>query len=317
MQAHDTIWVVSDGAAGNELQALALSSALAEMPPTVLRLRAQWPWSWLAPQFAPVLLVDDWIPTLTGPWPAIAIGAGRIGAAALLSIRRNSGGSTRTIQILDPRIRTSRFDVVIAPRHDQLSGANVLSIDGSLHAIDDQWIAKESAANPEFAELESPRRVVLIGGPRRDVVFGAAQIDALAASLAQDRQKRGGSVTLIGSRRTPLSWRTRLLAALGPIERSWFSANDGDNPYRAALASGDVFFVTADSVNMQSEALGTGCPVYSLGAVAVNSKIGQFQREMIDSGRVRMPTAQIDHWTYSPLRELHRITTQVRQMLVA
>ena len=308
------IWVVSDGAAGNELPALALANALGRAPPRVLRLRARWPWQHLAPQWAPVVPATAWLPELLcAPWPELAIGAGRTGAAALLSIARASGGRARTLQILDPRIAPSKFDLVIAPAHDRLRDPNVLSIEGSLHAIDDACLQRERAADSALGALPSPRLILLIGGPRRGVGFGRDEIERLAAVVARWRRETAGSVILIGSRRTPAPWAESLREAVPEPARVWFSPVDGTNPFRGALAWGDVFVVTADSVNMQSEALGTGRPVYSLGKAS--GKLGAFQNTLIESGRLRALEQSIESWNYEPLRELARILPAVRKHL--
>ncbi len=309
-----TTWIVSDGAAGNELQALALAQALGREP-RVLRLHARWPWGALAPQWAPVVPVSAWRPEpLSAPWPALAIGAGRTGAAALLTVAKASGGQTRTVQILDPRVPPERFDAVIAPAHDRLDAPNVIAIDGSLHAIDDDWLGRERVAHAEIGALPGPRLVVLIGGPRRQVEFGQAELDRLAAVLGQWGERQG-SVVLIGSRRTPAAWAAAMRARVGAVARLWFDERDGANPYRGALAWGDHFIVSADSVNMTSEALGTGRPVHALGTVNPASKPGRFQRSQADAGRLRSFTGDLDEWSYAPLRELTRILPRVREML--
>jgi len=306
-----TTWIVSDGAAGNELQALALARGLGIDAPRVLRLRARWPWAALAPQWAPVVPASAWTPEpLSAPWPRLAIGAGRTGAAALMSIGKASAGATRSVQILDPRVAPASFDLVIAPTHDRLVAPNVIVIDGSLHAIDEAWLARERAAHAEVGALPGPRLVVLVGGPRRRTEFGGAEIERLAATIANWRTRKG-SVLLIGSRRTPAAWTEALHARVGAVEHSWFNDQDGANPYRGALAWGDTFIVTGDSVNMHSEALGTGKPVYSLGSVDPTSKPGRFRRSQIDAGRLRMLEGPIESWRYAPLRELARILPAV------
>ena len=300
MSDPNTTWIVTDGAAGNELQALALAHGLG-VEPRVLRLSARWPWSVLAPQWGPVVPASAWKPEpLSGPWPELAIGAGRMGAAALLSIAKASAGRTQTVQILDPRVPPARFDLVIAPAHDRLDAPNAIAIDGSLHAIDDDWLARERAAHAHLGALPGPRLVVLIGGPRRQVGFGQTELDALSAALAQ-WSVRQGSVILIGSRRTPALWADVLRARFSPAATIWFGERDGPNPYRGALAWGETFIVSADSVNMQSEALGTGKPVYSLGTDIPTSKPGRFQHSQIEAGRLRTFAGAFEAWSYAPL----------------
>ena len=311
-----TIAVVSDGAAGNELQALALAGVLSSEPPRIWQLQPGWPFSALVPQFAPVLAPQQWRPALTGdPWPDVAVGAGRIGAAALLTLKRASGGRTRTVQILDPRIDPARFDLVIAPAHDRLFGANVISVEGSLHAINAAWLARERLAGVLLRRLSGPRTVVLIGGQRRGVTIDRRTFVRLAHALDNWRLRDAGSLIVIGSRRTPVAWARRARRMFASADVLWFAASDGDNPYRGALAWGDRFIVTADSVNMQSEALATGKPVFSLCESVPTGKLGRFHRALVESGRLRPLRNDPVAWSYPPLRELERIAPLIRERL--
>lgn len=316
MKPAPSIAVVSDGAAGNELQALALAGALGGTSPRIWQLQPGWPYSALVPQFAPVLAPQQWRPPLNeSPWPDIAIGAGRIGAAALLTLKRASGGQTRTVQILNPRIDPARFDLVIAPAHDRLFGSNVISVEGSLHAIDAAWLARERLAGAHLRRLHGPRTVVLVGGHRRGVSIDRRSFVRLAQALEHWRLRDPGSLLVIGSRRTPKAWIRRLRRMFASADVLWFTASDGDNPYRGALAWGDRFIVTADSVNMQSEALATGKPVYSLCESVPTGKLGRFHRALVDSGRLRPLHKDPANWSYPPLRELERITPLLRERL--
>lgn len=316
MELAPSIAVLTDGAAGNELQALALAHALSGEPPRVWRLRARWPYSALAPRFAPVLAPSAWMPPLMqDPWPELAVGCGRMGAAALLTIARASGGRTRTLQILDPRIDTGRYDVVIAPAHDQLAGANVIAIEGSLNAIDDAWLAQQRAQAPDLGAQASPRTLLLVGGHRRGVDLALASFERLAQTMARWRALGGGSLWMIGSRRTPAAWRRRLRRLFADAQICWFDTSDGANPYRGALAWADRIICTADSVNMQSEALATGKPVFALSEGEPAGKLGRFQRAQIAAGRLRLLGSEPLEWRYTPLRELQRIVPLVRAKL--
>lgn len=316
MKPAPSIAVLSDGAAGNEVQALALAAALGNPAPVTWRGRPRWPWSALAPQWSPVLAPAQFDPPLPGPpWPELAIGAGRVGAAALLALRHASGGRTRTVQILDPRIDPARFDLVVAPAHDRLKAANAIVVEGSVHAIDDAWLARERLAHAHLKRLSSPRTVVLIGGHRRGVTIDRRSFVRLAEALENWRLREPGSLIVIGSRRTPGPWVRRARRLFKGADLLWFAAADGDNPYRGALAWGDRFIVTADSINMQCEALATGKPVYSLCESVPTGKIGRFHRAQVEAGRLRPLRPEPGAWSYPPLRELARIAPLIRKRL--
>ena len=70
-------------------------------------------------------------------------------------------------------------------------------------------------------------------------------------------------------------------------ERIRFWDGTGDNPYLAYLAAAEVLLVTADSVNMISEAASTGKPTYLIDLPGRPGKFAQFHSEMIEAGHLR------------------------------
>ncbi|HEY0180919.1 MAG TPA: ELM1/GtrOC1 family putative glycosyltransferase, partial [Dokdonella sp.] len=95
--AAPTCWAISDGAAGNERQALALARALGVAARTI-RLRVAEPWAALAPRLtlgARAALRDETGRPLAAPWPDLAIGCGR--RAALATSRRDGRRGAETM----------------------------------------------------------------------------------------------------------------------------------------------------------------------------------------------------------------------------
>src|SRR3970040_2950337 len=132
-------WTLSDGRAGNVRQAQALAAALG-LAPREWVLAARAPWRWVAPRRLPagrLAFGADFAGALAPP-PALAIGCGRQAALATRLLHR---AGTRVVQILDPRIAPRHWDLVIAPEHDRLHGGNVIRLLGSLHPVDDEWLA--------------------------------------------------------------------------------------------------------------------------------------------------------------------------------
>src|SRR5574337_276221 len=196
-------WVITDAAAGNQRQALALAEHLG-LPSRHLLLEPRAPWSWLAPrltvggQFALPPSQRAWF---APPWPAVAIGCGRAAALFTRMLRSLSAGRCYTVQILDPRIDPAQWDTVVAPRHDGLEGANVLQTLGSLNAIDEAWLADGREACPHFGELPRPRVGVLLGGPRRGIPLDADYINELASRLLERQRREPSTSRLPPSRR--------------------------------------------------------------------------------------------------------------------
>ena len=115
-------WVVTDGKAGMESQCVGLAEALG-LNPIVKRVSLRAPWRQLTPyvrfggraQFAPA---SD---PLAPPWPDLFIATGRQSVAASVLVRKLSGGRTKTVQLQNPVIAPSHFDLVVVPRdHHQI-----------------------------------------------------------------------------------------------------------------------------------------------------------------------------------------------------
>ena len=311
------MWVISDGAAGNERQALALAQAM-RLTPTVLRLGLRAPWRWLAPRLqhgAALALPREVRMRLHEPWPALAIGCGRQAALLTRLLRRASGGKTFTVQILDPRIEPGHFDLVIAPRHDELTGSNVIRTLGSLQAIDEDWLAQGLAKFPNVAQLPHPRTTLLLGGPRRGLGMTESWFEDFLARVAALVARDGGSLLITSSRRTPPAWRARARERLRvDCRHFWDGAADGENPYQGYLAAADRIVVTPDSVNMLSEACATGKPVLTLLSGAVRGRIALLHAELRGQGWLHTLDVKLDFSTLPqppPLRELAAVASKV------
>ncbi len=310
-------WILSDGAAGNRRQAEALAEAL-QLQATMFDLRLRAPWRWFSPHWLHGRL-SALVPALQAPWPALAIGCGRVGAVALDALPRAEQGGPLRVQILNPRCSPTRFDRLIAPAHDGLSGANVLTPIGSLNPIDDLWLQRHRDQHPDLSAAPSPRTLLLVGGPRRHIGFGLTQLRELCNVLEHWQHRDQGQLWISLSRRTPQRWRTLIterLPRLGQV-RLWTGPADGANPYAGWVASAERIVVTPDSVNMLSEACATGVPVLSHAPKGVSGRLGELHRSLRDSGRLRPLKLGFQQWEYEPLRETARIAEQVGEMLTA
>lgn len=310
-------WVITDGAAGNERQALALAQAL-DARARVLRLKTRPPWAWLAPRKLPggrlALAIRDRA-QFAPPWPALAIGCGRDAALLTRLLRRLSGGDCFSVQILDPRVSTRHWDAVVAPRHDSLRGDNVIETLGSLNPIDDAWLKQGREAFAHFAQWPQPRIALLLGGPRRGVPFDEAQALALANGVAA--RARGGSVLASVSRRTPQAFARILRAKLARFPGLfWAGEEDGANPYPGLLGWADAIFVTPDSVNMLSEAAAVGVPVHTLLAAPLPDKLARFHAALRERGSLRDPSERFAQ-AVEPLRETAQVAELIRERLAA
>ena len=307
-------WLLTDGAAGNRRQAEALAAALGRPAfAPVLAVRA--PWRWFAPRWRPWSLRALGVPP-PARWPDLAIGCGRQGALALRTLRRLSGGATRTVQILDPRSDPADFDLLLVPDHDALRGANVIVTRGALNPVDDPWLAQARRDWPAFGTLPGPRTAVLLGGSNRALQLDERYWRALATRLGDWLQRDRGSLLLTTSRRSPDWLREAARAEFSAVPGvQWHGADDGPNPYAGLLGWADRIVVTPDSVNLLSEACATSVPVCCHLERPLQGKLARFLGALIESGRVRPMQREFGAWPVQPLRETAAVAAEVRARL--
>jgi mitochondrial fission protein ELM1 len=308
-------WVLHDGGAGNRRQALALAEAL-DLPGRETPLQAAWPARLLAPRMYPGA-TGAFGPAFTAlaadPRDTLAIGCGRIAA---LATRLARAQGHRAVQILDPRMSTSFWDVVVAPEHDGLQGPNVITLCGSLHPVDDGWLARMRERFSTLVALPTPRTAVLLGGPTSATRFDRGALEVLLAKLEFALERDGGSLIVCGSRRTPPEWAPLLRARYaGERDRVWLDDSDGENPYAGVLAWADRIIVSPDSVNMVSEACATKAPVFVAEPGRATGRVGKFMTDLLQRGRVREQARELAPFDVEPLRETARVAALVRGLL--
>ena len=308
------VWSLSDDKAGNRRQADALACALAQAPvPLVLAPRA--PWRWSAPRRlpgSPRAFGAGFAHALAHP-PSLAIGCGRQAALATRMVRERGG---RAVQILDPRIDPSLWDLLVVPEHDRLRGANVLSVFGSLHSVDDAWLAQARATFASFALLPQPRIALLLGGASRHFDFDRQGFDALADAIERQLVRDGGSLLATVSRRTPPAFGALLRARFSHLPGVvWRGQSDGPNPYPGLLAWADRIVCTPDSVNMLSEACATRAPVQVFAPDEVNGRVRRFVDALLARGHAQVLGTAWHDGERTPLRETERVAAEIRARL--
>ena len=309
------IWAVSDGRAGIEAQAVGMAEALARHRQAKIEIkRIGWkgrtgrlPW-WLVPFPRGRLTPES---DVTPPWPDIMVAAGRATLPVAMRIKRWSGGKTFTVQLQDPRCPPRLFDVVVPPRHDRLTGDNVIPITGSPHRVTRERLDEEVKRFAELIEpLSHPRVAVLVGGRSKGFDLPRARAEQLASEIRVPLEQDGGSLMLTFSRRTPDAAREALTERLKDLPGAIWDGT-GENPYFAFLGAADYILVTEDSTNMATEAAATGKPVFILKMDGHSSKFRRFHEELERHGAARPFGGGFHGWTYEPLQETDRAAKEI------
>jgi len=316
------VWVMTDGRAGNVACATGLAEALG-YPFIEKTITLKPPFLWMPPSlwvFRTLGIDVANSDALDPPWPDLLITCGRRSVGTALEIKRRSGGHTKAVHILDPHLDPGRFDLVSAPAHDRLSGPNVISTQGSLNAVSDTRLAEAKELwRTTLGDLPGPRIAVLIGGRSKAYEFDKSDAEAVAATLLTLQRESGGSLMVTASRRTgPEAGQALRDRLTGSDIFFWDGA--GENPYWGFLAWADHIVVTGDSVNMTSEALATGQPVYTVDMRPKGGRAGKLERfhaGLRDAGLTRSFDGTLSAAGQTPLRETEKVAARVRELLSA
>ena len=328
-----TVWAVTEGHIGTENQARGVAEALigtgagsvpgnvsGNVPGSIVvkRIAVRAPWRWLPPALwpAPLMALGRDGDALEPPWPDILISCGRRAAAPNLAVRQRSGGATLSVHIQRPYLPSDRFDLVVAPQHDDLHGANVHVTRAAVHRVTAERLAASRRKAGQGAEPARHAVTVLIGGSNRRHRLTEAIAARFAERLAALCRARPVDLRLTPSRRThPAIVRILAEKLAGTGAEIWDGS--GDNPYFDWLAVADTIVVTWDSVSMTSEALATGKPVYVLPLEGASRRIDRFHAGLQADGYTRVFDGALDRWDYVPPDDTAAAAAAIRARLRA
>lgn len=315
-----TTWIVTDGRLGMINQCRGLAATLG-VQADEKQIELSPPWSWLPPALTPARLaiLASSGDQLSPPWPDLLIGTGRKSVAPALAVKRASGGKTFCVQIQNPDVALEKFDLVIAPGHDRLVGANVSSTLGSLHGVTATVLeAARSQFTATLTDLPRPLIAVLLGGNNAVYRMDTAVATRLADNLAALARDKGYGLAITASPRTPpeaVALITKRLESELAMGKAVFWDGTGDNPYLGYLAHADAILVTGDSVNMVSEAAATGKPVHVIELAGGSDKFRRFHTTMADAGITRPFAGAIEDWSYTRPNDTARVAAEIHRRL--
>jgi hypothetical protein len=306
------IWAVSDGRAGIEAQALGLAEAVARLRPAHIAIkRIGWkaglgrlPWRMIPPGARTGDVIGE-------PYPHIWIAAGRATLPLSTRMLAWSGGQTFVVQTQDPRAPLDRFDLVIPPAHDGLTGPNVLPILGAPNRISRERLDLERAKFQErWAALPTPRIAVIIGGRSRAHDLPKQHGIKMARQITAAVEAAGGSLLVSFTRRTPPATQAAMREVFARVPGEIWDGT-GDNPYFAMLASADAILVTEDSTNLATDAAATGKPLFILGMIGRSPKLQAFHADLGARGIARPFAGDFTAKPYTPLAETDRAAAEL------
>ncbi|MSP02385.1 MAG: hypothetical protein EXR07_15235 [Acetobacteraceae bacterium] len=303
-------WILSEGLAGLQAQALGLAEA-AGLRADVRVLKPSAPWKWIPARLwpRPLRVVAG---AIGAPLPDLVIGCGGMAAAVLASLR---GKSRPVVQVQHPRMDIGRFDLIVANRHDELTGPNVIVTRTALHRVTPDRLAAEAEHwRDRLASLPRPLVAVLLGGNNGRYRLDATAGGKLAADLAAMMRRDKVGLMVTPSRRTDPAVTALIASAVVPLGgRVW--DRGGENPYFGMLALADLIVVTQDSVSMISEAAATNAPVLVAELPGSSRRQGLFLRTMRDEGRIRRFDGRFAPFPVTPMNDTPEAAAIMRQRL--
>lgn len=304
-----TTWLLTEDFAGLRNQALGLAEAAGILSPVARTLKPAG-----LQRHSPARFWRHATRAIVGgdaDLPDFVIGCGGKAAAVLAALRHRVRGVIVQHPRMDPRL----FAQIVASRHDELTGPNVLVARTALHRVTRRVL--DDAAHiwtPRFAHLPRPLVAVLVGGSNGRFRLGVAEGQRLAGGLASMMRADKVGVMLTPSRRTAPDVVDALRASLDPLGADiWDGA--GDNPYFGMLACADAIVVTVDSVSMLSEAVATDVPVMTVALPGKSRRIARFGDGLIGDGRVRPFAGRMESWPVAAINDTPEIAAELCRRL--
>jgi len=300
--------VLSDGRAGHEAQTIGVARALGVVE-NIRHVSSRKIYSVLAP-FGPADPQD--VKRLRALRPNIILAAGRRTIPLLRRLKQDLPGAPFTVYFNRPACGLKTADLIIAPRHDNLIGKNVVSPLTPANCITPELLSHaRTHLDPRLGALTGKRVAMLIGGNSRHMRFTPSDVAKLV-DVAKTVGASGAKVMASFSRRTPQSLAKALTVALS-AHRSFVWDGAGDNPYFSMLACADAIIVTADSVNMLGEAAATGAPIHFFAPSGGHPKIKRFIEGLTQAGAIRPWRGALEEWRYEPINSTPMIASAINR----
>ena len=237
----------------------------------------------------------------------VIISCGRKSVIPSLALKKKFKEKIFTIHIQDPKVSLDKFDLIICPEHDNISGNNVIKTTGAIHYLSEKEISKEN--NYLKIDKENKKIIALIiGGPNKYYTYSEKEIDFLFNKIKSIFTRDKYKLVVIPSYRTPSEIIKKAFNSFG---HDHMVVKDVDKKaYLSALSISDYIVVTCDSTSMISEAAITGKPIYvaQMNSSKNNLRFQKFFSQFKQLNIIKDFTDKIDLWSYNKLDEVNRIT---------
>lgn len=206
----------------------------------------------------------------------------------------------RSVVIMKPPLlRTSAFDMVVAPGHDRVPGArNVVITEGAPNLINRDYLAGQACRLQMSAgfRADGPGVGLLIGGDTKDFRLDAQLIRLVVRQAKAFCERHGAFILATTSRRTSSDVEKVMVQELEGqrLCRLLVIANEKNIPEAVGgiLGLSRMAVVSAESVSMVSEAASSGAHVVVFRSPGLSNKHQAFLERLNGQGYIRLSAAE-------------------------
>ena len=241
--------------------------------------------------------------------PDIIIGAGS--KTTIPMLRHKIHSKTKVISVMKPQFFESKFDLIVAPRHDyKVVPNNVFTYIGSIAKVN---------INPELEDIG----LIVVGGLNKHFNFDddylISQIDFVISLFPNTKW------ILNNSRRTPKSFNERIKKS-SSIEK-FIDVTTNFEPLNNYLPKAKFKFVTPDSVNMIFESLSSSGETYLfdmhspkenkitrlIDEVKNNKYAGFLEEKYIENSEIRTIVLNKPNILHDTFREVEKVVYEIEK----
>ena len=241
--------------------------------------------------------------------PDIIIGAGS--KTTIPMLRHKIHSKTKVISVMKPQFFESKFDLIVAPRHDyKVVPNNVFTYIGSIAKVN---------INPELEDIG----LIVVGGLNKHFNFDddylISQIDFVISLFPNTKW------IVFNSRRTPKSFNERIKKS-SSIEK-FIDVTTNFEPLNNYLPKAKFKFVTPDSVNMIFESLSSSGETYLfdmhssrenkitrlIDEVKNNKYAGFLEEKYLENSEIKTITLNKPNTLHDTFREVEKVVYEIEK----
>tara|TARA_A100001011_G_C14240165_1_gene812879 strand:- start:418 stop:1356 length:939 start_codon:yes stop_codon:yes gene_type:complete len=245
----------------------------------------------------------------------IIISCGRKSVIPSIYYKKNSNKKIINIHIQNPKTSLDKFDFVVVPDHDDLTGSNVYTSKGAIHYLTTEEINKSKNYLENKIDKDKEIISLVLGGPTKYYSYNEENMINIFSKINKNLIEKNLQLIVIPSNRTPKK--------IIDFAKEYFNKNRivienvDKEAYLSSLALSKYIVITCDSSSMISEAALTGKPIYvaMLPAIRNDKRFKKFRNLFEKLNIIRKLSGELETWTYEKLDETNRIASEIKKKI--